>query len=158
MASHFYTTGLKECLDGTIDMGTDTFKLMLINDISTGYVPDKDHLVVDAAGANDPIDQELSVAGYTGGWGGAGRKTVTLSFAANLTDDRVDVAIDDQTWTSLATGQNIVAAILIKEGVANDTTSRLIAYFDVTDTPTNGGDVTLDFNTIGAGGNMRISV
>lgn len=155
MASHFYTTGLKECLDGTIDLDTDTIKLMLV---TASYTPDKDDLVVDAGGANDPIDHEIAVSGYTGGWGGSGRKTVTVTISANLTDDRVDIAISDQTWTALGAGATIAGAILIKEGGANDTTSRLLAYFDVTDTATNGGDITLDFNAIGAGGNLRIAV
>lgn len=155
MASHFYTTGLKECLDGTIDLDTDTIKLMLV---TASYTPNKDDLVVDAGGANDPVDHEISVSGYTPGWGGAGRKTVTVTISANLTNDRVDIAINDQTWTSLGSGATIAGAILIKEGGANDTTSRLIAYFDVTDTATNGGDITLDFADIGSGGNLQIAV
>lgn len=155
MASFLYTTGLKEIVDNTIDIDNDTLKLMLVG---SAYVANKDDLVVDAAGANDPVDEEINVTGYTPGWGNSGRKTVTVTLQANTTDDRVDIALDDQTWTALGTGATIAAAILIKEGGANDTTSRLIAYFDVTDTPTNGGDITLDFNTLGAGGNIRIAV
>jgi len=154
MASHWYNTALKEFLDGTMDIDTTTLKIMLVK---SGYTPDKGDDVVDAGGANDAVDHELTVSGYTGGYGGAGRKTATVTLQANDTDDRVDIAIADLTWTALATGETIAGAILIKEGGANDTTSRLIAYFDVTDTPTNGGDITLDFNSLGSGGNLRIS-
>jgi len=154
MASFWYNLGLKECLDGTIDIDTTTLKVMLVK---SGYVPNQDDLVVDAGGANDAVDHELTVGGYTPGWGGAGRKTPTITMQANNTDNRVDIAIADLTWTALSAGETIAGMILIKEGGANDTTSRLIAYFDVTDTPTNGGDVTFDFNTLGAGGNLRIS-
>lgn len=154
MASFFYTTGLKECLDGTIDLDTNTIKLLLV---TSSYTPNKDDLVVDAGGANDVVDHEINVTGYTRGWGGAGRKTATITISANLTNDRVDIAIGDLTWTALGTGATIAGAVLVKEGGANDTTSRLIAYFDVTDTPTNGGDITLDFATMGAGGNLQIA-
>lgn len=46
-----------------------------------------------------------------------------------------------------AVNQTIAAAVLIKEGATNDTTSKLIVYFDLTDTPTNGSDVTLTFDS-----------
>ena len=155
MASFWYNLGLKEVMDGTtIDIDGDTLKIMLVK---SGYTANQDDDVVDAGGANDAVDHELTVSGYTPGYGGAGRKTATITIGANDTDNRVDIAIADLTWTALATGETIAAAILIKEGGANDTTSRLIAYFDVTDTPTNGGDITLDFLALGSGGNLRVS-
>lgn len=153
MASFFYTQGMKEMLDGTIDIDTNTLKIMLVK---SGYVPAKADLVVDAGGANDAVDHELTVSGYTPGWGGAGRKTPAVTMGTSTA--RVDIAIADLTWTALAAGETIANVLLIKEGGANDTTSRLIACFDVTDTATNGGDITLDFATLGAGGNMQISV
>jgi len=152
MASFFYNTGMTEMLDGTIDIDTDTLKLMFVNG---SYTADKDDLVVDAAGANDPIDHELSGTGYAAGWGGAGRKTAAITMQANNTNDRTDIAIDDLTWTAIDAG-TIEGVILIKEGGANDTTSRLIAYFDVSQV-TNGGNITLDFATLGAGGNMQVA-
>lgn len=147
MASFFYTTGYREILDRTIDLAADTLKLMLV---TSSYTPNRDDLVVDAGGANDPVDHELNVSGYTRGYGGAGRKTLgTKAFSTDLTNDRVEFTCANFTWTALGSGQTIAAAILIKEGGANDTTSRLIAYFDVTDTPTNGGDITLTVNAEG---------
>ncbi len=154
MATSWYVTGFKECFDGTIDILNDTLKIMLVK---SGYVFDPDHLVV-SYGAGDPLSAELTVGGYVGGWGGAGRKVASMTQQANLTDDRVDTATADQTHTALATGETIAAAILIKEGVADDTTSRLIAYWDHADTPTNGSDVTLDFATLGAGGNLQVEM
>ena len=154
MASFWYNTGLTECMDGTIDIDTDTIKIMLV---TSSYSANQDDDVVDAGGANDAVDHEISVTGYTGGYGGAGRKTCTITMQANDTDNRVDIAIADLTWTSLGSGATIAAAILIKENATDDTNTRLIAYFDVSDTATNGGDITLDFNALGSGGNLRIA-
>lgn len=158
MAGILYNKGWEEVINGVIDIDTDTLKMMLIGTGVT-YTPNKDDELVDAGGANDLIDAELNgVSGYTRGWGGAGRKTVTVTLQANDTNDRVDIAIADLTWTALGAGDTIAYAVLIKEGGSDDTTSRPIACFDVTDTPTNGSDVTLDFLALGSGGNIRLTL
>lgn len=155
MASSLYVTGLKEILDGTIDIDNDTLKVMLVDD---NYTFNCDHDVVDPGsnGAADASHNEIVATNYTGGHAGAGRKTATVTVTANKTDDRVDIKIDDLTWTSLGGGANdtIAGAILFKEG-ANDAASRLLAYFDVTNTVTNGGDITLNFD---ATSNIRVPV
>lgn len=152
MASFVYNTAAQEIANSTIDLDTNTLKVMLV---TSSYVANRDDLVVDAGGANDAVDHEISVTGYTAGWGGAGRKTAVVTTGVDNTNDRAEVYIADLTWTSLGAGATIAAAILIKEGGANDTTSRLIAYFDLTDTATNGGDITLDFDA--AEGAIRLS-
>jgi hypothetical protein len=149
MASLCYNTAAKEILDNTINLSSDTIKVMLVE---VGYTANKDDDVVDAGGANDPVDHEISVTGYTAGWGGAGRKTLAnKSFTVDDTDDEAvfDNTVD-LTWTSLGAGATIVAAIVIKEGGADDTTSRLIAYLELASSfPTNGGDFTLQFDAEG---------
>lgn len=154
MPSFVYNTAAKEIADGTIDLDTDTLKVMLIG-TGTAYTPDRDDDFVDEGGANDPIDAELNgVSGYTRGFGNAGRKTASVTVEVDKANDRAEVDIADLTWTALGTGDTIAAAILIKEGT-DDTDTKLIAYFDVTDTPTNGGDITLDFDA--AEGAIRLS-
>lgn len=147
MASTMHTTGAKELSDATINYGTDTLKVMLCN---STYVINRDDDVVDAAGASDPIDAEIAVSGYTGGWGGAGRKTiasktVTVQKSGGSPANSVVFDCADITWTALGTGATIETAILIKEGGANDTTSRLIVSWDISQA-TNGGDITLSFH------------
>lgn len=157
MASGFYNQGLVDVTDGTIVLQTDTVKLMLVD---TGYTFDPDHDVVDngANDATDPSFNEIVATNYTVGFGGAGRKTLTVTRQVNDTNNRADFAVADVTWTALggATNDTIGGAILIEERT-NDADSRLIAFFDLTDTPTNGSDVTLDFNSLAAGGNIRFS-
>lgn len=147
MASFVYNKAAQEIADGTVDLLNDTIKTMLV---TSAYTPNRDDLVVDAGGANDALDAEISVSGYTGGWGGSGRKALTgKTLTTDNTNDRAEFDADNLTWSTLGTGATIAAMIVIKEGGANDTTSRLIAYLDVTDTPTNGGDVTFTFDAEG---------
>lgn len=156
MATGWYQTGLKQCLDGTIDLDTTTLKLILLSN-TTAYTFNPDDDAVDTGGANDIVDAETNVSGYTRGWGNAGRKTVTITMQTDNANNQVDMAIADLTWTALGAGETLVAAVLIKEGGANDTTSIPIVYFDFTDTPTNGSDITLDFLALGSGGNMQFT-
>jgi hypothetical protein len=159
MASGWYQQGLEDALDNTLNLDTDTLKVMLV---TSSYTYDADHTVVDNGGndATDPSFNELTVSGYTGGFGGAGRKTTALAMNVDNTNNAVDIELNggaNQTWTSLASGETIGGAILIKE-ITADTSSRLICFFDVTDTATNGGDVTLTWSALASGGNMTVTV
>ncbi len=148
MASLLFNEAKKEILDETIKLDTDTLVWILVD---STYSPDADTLIVDDGGASDIIDAEISVSGYTGGWGGAGRKVrASKSFSTDTGTDRAifDSSVD-YTWASLGAGATIVAAILVKEGGANDTTSRPIVYVDTNDVSTNGGDITLQLDTNG---------
>lgn len=149
MANLIYTQGLADLVNGTIDYLTATIKVLLLS-TAVSFTEDQDITVADAGGANDIVDAELNVTGYTRGWGGSGRKTLaSKTISVNNGSNRVEFDAADVTWTALATGQTISDAVVVKEGGANDTTTRPIAHLDVTDTPTNGSDVTLQFNSAG---------
>lgn len=126
-----------------INLTGDTLKLMLMQ---SSYTVSPDHDFV-----ADVVASELGVTGYTGGFGGAGRKSVITSRTL-LANDSSDLATfdaaDPSTWTALGAGQTIGGAILIKE-LTSDALSPLICYFALTNTPTNGGDISLTFNAAG---------
>lgn len=146
MASAWYNKGKYQVLSGSTDLLADTIKVMLVD---SDYVFDADHNFVSQV----TID-ELGVSGYTGGFNGAGRKTLgTKSVTEDDTNDRAYFDAADVTWTALGTGATIGGAILIKE-VTNDADSVLIAFMDLTNTPTNGGDITIAWN---ADGILRIA-
>jgi len=135
-------------VNGSIDLDTDTLKVMLVSD---SYTTDKDHEFVSSVNT-----YEISTSGYSGGFNGAGRKTATVATQYNATSDRVEVVITDITWSSLQSGATIGAAILIKE-ITNDAASPVIAVWDfTTNVATNGGDFTMDFN--GTTGNLYLTV
>lgn len=133
MASGWYNSGLRDVADRTIDLINDTLKLILV---TSSYTPNKDH---DFA---DDLTNELSGGGYTGGFGGAGRKTLSgKSFSTDTANDRVEFTFSAVTWTALgAAAGNPKYAILVKE-ITNDAATRLIAYLDLGTVITNGSDV-----------------
>ncbi len=137
MANTLYLGAVEEIHDGTIDLDTDTLKVMICN---STYTPANTDDYVDEAGASDPVDAEISVTGYTGGWGGSGRKTATVTLTQST--NKLVVSLADITWTSLGSGATPTHAILIKEGVSDDTDSRLIAAWAISGA-TNGNDATL---------------
>ena len=92
---------------------------------------------------------EISVTGYVPGHGNAGRKLVTnitATFISNITS-KWDAT--DATFGTLASGVTINGAVLHFKGSANDTTAKIIAFYDLTDTATNGGTVTVQWATTG---------
>lgn len=95
-----------------------------------------------------PASNEVTVSGY-------GRHT--LAGETVTEDDTNDFAYLDATdpvFTSLATGETITWAILYRF-VSTDANSPVYAGYDVTDTPTNGGNVTLQFATPANGGALK---
>lgn len=141
MADFIYNTGGKELWDSTIALLSNTIKVMLC---TSAYVADRDDDVVDAGGANDPIDRELSGTGYTAGWGGSGRKTLaSKTITVDKVNDRSEFDCADVVWTAINAG-TAAQMLAIKEGGANDTTSRLISHHDSNfPVVTNGGDLTV---------------
>lgn len=122
-------------LNNGIDLLADTLKVALL---STAYTPNPDHDFFSSASAN-----ELSGTGYTGGFGGSGRKT--LASKAVTKDDAADVAyLDaaDVTWTAINAGT--VGFLAIIKEVTSDADSPLLCIVDVSpDVATNGGDYTI---------------
>jgi len=143
-----YNRAKKEILDGTIDLVNDTIKIMLV---TSSYVADDAHDFVDGAGADDPIDHELSGTGYTAGFAGSGRKTLAAKvFSEDDTNNRGEFDdTADITWTAIDAGTS-AAAIAYKHNTS-DADSVLIAYIDTGGFPivTNGGALTIQWNAEG---------
>jgi len=142
MADFAYNYGSKYLVDGTYDWLTDTFKVMLV---ASGYTADRDDDKVDDGGANDPVDHEYNGTGYTGGYAGAGRKTLGSKTATiDLANDRTNFDCADVLWSAIgpAGGNGDPTQLLqIKENATDDTNTDLITHHDFSVT-TNGGDVT----------------
>lgn len=149
MASFVYNEAARLIsVSGGIDLEHDTLKVMLVG---SGYVPDRDHNFVDESGGDDPIDHEVSgITGYTNGWGSSSRKTLEgVTITTDDDNDRVVFDANDLVWATLGAGAAIARALVIKEGAADDTTSRLVICVDFADYNTNGGDFPLIFNSGG---------
>jgi hypothetical protein len=143
MANITYNEGVYRVLDRSIDLVADTIKAMLV---SSTYSPNKDDQFIDAGGASDPVDARIGT-------------DQTLSGKAVGKDNTGDFAYmdaNDPTWTAVAGGSTIAGVVIYKDtGVA--TTSRILAYIDVTDTATNGGDITLQIAAPSSGALMKFA-
>lgn len=127
-----------------------TLKLMLLKSTYSPDIVNHDH--VDDGGANDPIDHEADATGYTGGYGGAGRKAVSGSlnpaWARDNANSRIEFDFDNVTWTALGNGTNntLGGVGLICEDFeaspVDDTDSLFISFDDTNNVTTNGGDIT----------------
>jgi hypothetical protein len=148
MASGLFNQAMVDILKGAIDFDTDTLKVMLV---TSSFVFDPDTQVVDTGGddVNDPSYCEIAPAsGYVGGFAGSGRKTVAVEVVKDDEGNLVNVLFEsggNTTWESVAAGVTVGGAILIKEAT-DDTDSRVIGWFEITDTATNGQDFVLAWN------------
>ena len=119
-------------------------KMMLLETIATG--PDNPDLDF----VDDIAADEFSDTGYTGGFGGAGRKALaTRAATVNNTDDRSEFDFDNIVWSGLGGTNSVVMCEIVRE-ITNDAASDLISAHDVTNTGTDGTDYTLTIGTTGA--------
>lgn len=140
MASGWTNKGRHGVLGGTINLLTDTIKVMLV---TTAGLPTADTNFVSQISAN-----ELTGSGYVAGFAGAGRKTLaSKTVTEDDANDRAYFDAADLTWTVINAG-TAAYAVLIKE-VTNDADSIVIGWIDITDVVTNGGDLTLSWSADG---------
>jgi hypothetical protein len=141
MASAWYNVGKDAVMDGTIDLLTTTLKLMLVSNSETFTINDANLAAIS--------NNEVTGTGYSGGFGGTGRKTLG-SKQVNLDTSNNRAEFDstvDVTWSSVTIG-TVRAAILCYE-ITSDTDSLPIAFLDLGDVVTNGGDLTIQWNAEG---------
>lgn len=130
MASFTTNRGSLDLLSNVIVWASDTIKIRLV---PSSVTPDKDNTVMTGLTAIG-TDQTL------------GSKTRT----EDTTNDRIVYDAADPTWTAVAGGSTIGWAVVYKL-VTNDADSPPLFVIDLTDTPTNGGDVTIQFSASGIG-------
>jgi len=147
MANLAYNLGKQRILSGTINLSTHVIKAMLV---TSSYVADANHDFVDDGGADDPIDHELSGTGYTAGFAGSGRITLTTkTFEEDDTNNRAEFHAADLAWPGIDAG--IAAGIVIYRHLTSDALSTLLCYIDDGGLPitTNGGQIDVTWNAEG---------
>lgn len=152
MANLVYNRG--KFLIGNVNSTGTVWQAMLV---TTGYVADQDHNFVNAntsAGSlGEPKVYELTVGGYA---------RQTLAALATFEDDTNDFAgldATDVTFAALAAGQTVGGCVVYRYsssgGTTGDSGQDLLAFYDVTDTPTNGGDISIQWASTSAGGVLK---
>ena len=142
MASLVYNAAKANFLTGTIDLDTDDIRILLVK---TTYTEDDAHTFVDDGSANDPASHEIVATNYV-------RKALASeAVTVDQTNNRAEFDAADVTWTALggATNDTIKGAVVYENNAA-DTAAALICFIDFpSDLPTNGSDVTIQFNAEG---------
>lgn len=129
MASFTYNEGANGLTSGgTITWASDTIKARLVASAATINKDDTTMTGHTAIGT----DQTLA------------SKTKTK----DTTNDRIVFDAADPVWTAVA-GGSTVGTVDIFKFVTNDAGSTPIASLDITDTATNGGDITIQFDANG---------
>jgi hypothetical protein len=152
MASFWYTKAVRKMLqrDATdaIDLDGDTIKVGLS---TATHVPNKDDTFLDDAGADDFVDGEATGTGYTGGFAGAGRKSLAnKAVTDDLTNDRAKFDADDLTWTAYDPTSACAQATVMKE-ITSNALSPVIINLDFADVDPAGNDFVLQFHADGIG-------
>jgi hypothetical protein len=127
------------------ELSSATLKAMLL---TSAYTFNPDHKFVSQINAN-----ECTSDGYIGGYGGAGRRTLS---SKTITEDAANNravfdAADPSTWTAIGgITPNTLRYVAIVEEITNDAASRVVCILDFgADKTTNGGDFTVAFNATG---------
>lgn len=121
MASGMYTAALEDFMNAGIDMDTDDIRFCLV---STSYTFSAAETSMTTAGTNRLGTDDVA----------AGRSITNGVFDAT-----------DGAWTAVAGGSTITGVVVYKF-VTNDAGSIPILYVELTDTATNGGDVTVQWD------------
>jgi hypothetical protein len=151
MATFLTNRSVMKILNRTLDITTGC-KVMLC---TASLTADQDTDFIGSAGGSAGAT-EITATGYTRGFGGAGRKSTTTSFAEQDASNRAVVITTDVTWNPLggATNDTVGFACLVKE-VTTDADSELIAVWDLADTTTNGSSFSLTMDA--SSGNLRFT-
>jgi hypothetical protein len=136
MANVLYNSFKRDIANGSIDLDTDTIKLMLV---TSTYVPN-----IDTHTKRSDITNEVVGVGYTAGGVTLANKTVAIN---NTTDkgvfDADDITIPNATITARC-------GVLYKSRGGVATADELIGYIDfVTDVISTGGNFTITFDVAG---------
>lgn len=156
MGNFWYNTGKLRMwagATGEVDIISDTIKVMALetDDDAATF-----EFIGDVLGGTGV---EVTSTGYTGGFGGAGRKTLgSKVLTVDQANNRAEFDCADVTWASISqAGVETWVAFLIVKEITNDVASPVLAHIDTATglplTP-NGSDITL---TIDAEGLLHIT-
>lgn len=119
-------------MNGSIDLDTDTIKVMLV---TSAYTPDQD-----AHTKRSDITDETSGTGYSAGGSSLANKAVTV----DNTDNEGVFDADDLSWTTSSFTAR--GAVLYKSRGGASSADELIAYLDfTTDKTVSSGTFTIQW-------------
>jgi hypothetical protein len=155
--ANVYNNAMESFLNATIDLddGGSTYKVMLLRaDGTWSPAYDPTNVTMDDV-KTEAGNGELAVSGYTAG-GGTDGTMGTIVVSQDDANTRAEAKASKLTFQTLATGQTVGAAVLYQE-LGTDGQDLAIAFYDLTDTPTNGGNIEVRWNNVdGTGAFLRL--
>jgi hypothetical protein len=134
----------------TADMTATTWRVMLL---TTGFTSDDAFNTVDDGTTSDPLSYEIGVSGYS-------RASLALTAFEDDSNDFAGLDGSDKTFSSLAAGATVGWAVVYRYstsgGTTSDTGQDLLSAYTLTATPTNGGDITIQWASTSAGGVLKL--
>lgn len=147
MASQVFNITKSGFMDGTVDLDTNTIKITLLMTSATAGDAGAAGINADNLGA---ITLDEMDGGYSGGFAGSDRKTLSVTVSVDDTDDEGVFDATDVTWTALAAGTRSVEGGLIYKHITSDAASPPVCYIEFgTPVVANGGDLTIQWNSEG---------
>jgi hypothetical protein len=136
MANVIYNSFKRDIAIGSIDLDTDTLKMMLV---TSAYVPNQDTHT-----KRSDVTNEIVGTGYTAGGVTLANKTVVVNNTTNLAIfDADDITIPNATITARA-------GVLYKSRGGASTADELIAYLDFnSDIAATAGNFVITFDANG---------
>lgn len=147
--ANIYNGVLKRLIDADIDgnLPSDFRCLLLRSD--GGNTPTFDATDITVA------DVEATAGNTEVSTGGYARQTLTSE--GTVAGPPSAIQAQKATFTALVAGQDVGAAVVFVF-VTNDTDSYAVAFFDVTNTPCNGGNIEIRWNGVdGVGDFLRVA-
>jgi hypothetical protein len=138
---HWYGNGLLKVMQGSIDIDTDTFKILLT---TNAYTPNQD-----THDFRDDVTNEVSGTGYTAGGATLSGVSVTYDAASN----EIRITWTDPTWpTSTITART---AVIYKSRGGAASADELLAYCtEAADISSSGATFTVDLPAV----TLRVTV
>jgi len=139
VADVIYNSFKGKIMDGSIDLDTDTIKVVLV---TSSYTPN-----IDTHTQYSHITNQVTGTGYTAG----GATLANKSVAVDTTNDRAEFDADDTTWTSASiTARGAVIYKYVDNEGSPDDTSPLICYKDFgADVTSTNADFTIKWHADG---------
>lgn len=145
-----FVTNRGKYLLATIDMTATTWRMMLL---TTSFTSDDALNTVDDGTTADPASYEIGVSGYA-------RANMALSAFEDDTNDFAGLDTADKTFSALGAGATIGWAAIYRYstsgGTTSDTGQDFFGAYQITATPTNGGDITIQIGSTSAGGAIKV--
>ncbi len=140
---------------GKYDVTGFTLRAMLVNTSFPSNVTfDPDLNFVSEGTSSGPFSYEISVGGY------ARQTLAAVTLTEDDTNDFAYVDANDVTFSALVAGQTVGGCVVYKYtssgGTTGDSGQDLWAFYDLTDTPTNGGDISVVWATSSQGGVLKL--